>query len=170
MRFTLYTRTILALVSAVSAIPSGITSSSYNDYAVRGTAQEVFAGGDHTGAQEDRDATWLSLEARMAKFKESKISLTISKTLEAGRISQGQLEDTTTLAKCAMFEAGVTHGEVIYGWHGAGTNTKDPVDHVTIKPTEGPGAAEGNMHVHRDGSWTQGPGGKVEGTGKSCYT
>lgn len=134
-------------------------------FAVQDVSHGVFIGQNHVS--QARDESSLSLEAR-TKFKPAKITLVMPKGLERGRIQQEELEETAFLVKRAMFEAGVTEGTVLYGWHGQGTTSSDPVDHVTVQPTSGAGVSHGKMHIHRDGSWTQGPGGQVKGTGKSC--
>jgi hypothetical protein len=104
------------------------------------------------------------LETR-AKYKASKISLTFNKQLQKGSIPQSEREDATELGKKAMFQASITAGAVIYGWHDE--NTEDPVEHFTIQPSAGEGDSKGKIHVHRDGSWTQGmKGAAASGNGQ----
>ncbi|KAJ0124787.1 hypothetical protein J7T55_006128 [Diaporthe amygdali] len=168
MRFIAFTSLALALTGAVSSlsIPSGAQELAVRKAALgnpedrtnfyyRDTSDDVYtreaaaAAGGNAG---------LALDAR-AKYKPSKIDLDFPKKLERGSIAQKEREEATDLAKKALFQAEVTAGKVIYGWHDE--NTEDPVEHFTVRPTDGPGDGKGNIHVHRDGSWTQGAGGKA---------
>jgi hypothetical protein len=162
MRFTTFTSLALTLAAAVSAVP--VTSP--QGIAVRDTS---VARSDSTSAslyaREEQDAD-ISVEIdadelldARGKYKASKITLNFPKTLEKGSIPQNQREDATDLGKKAMYQADVKEGTVIYGWHDE--NTEDPVEHFTINPTQGSGDSNGKIHVHRDGSWTQGAGGNA---------
>lgn len=101
------------------------------------------------------------LEARK-KYRAGSYTLTVK--LEKGsKPNANELDD----GKRAMCDADVDTGVVVYGWHPEGTSSTDKEDHFTIKPTKGGGAGAGMIHVHKDGSWTQGTGGKVN-SGNGC--
>lgn len=98
-----------------------------------------------------------SILAARAKFKLGKsVDLFIPKQLQKGKIDQKDRPEAQELGEKAMFQAGVTKGDVIYGWHDE--NTEDPENHFTIQPNPN---GKGKIHVHKDGSWTQGLKGKA---------
>ncbi|KAG6354948.1 hypothetical protein INS49_004029 [Diaporthe citri] len=176
MRFNTFTSFALILAGVVSALPTSSgaqglevreaalgNSEDASDVYARDTSDDVYVREAAAAAAGVVD-TGLALDAR-AKYKASKIDLDFPKKLDRGSIAQNQRETATDLAKKALFQADCTAGKVIYGWHDE--NTEDPVEHFTVKPTKGDGVGKGNIHVHRDGSWTQGAGGKANhGDGK----
>jgi len=148
VRFFNFVSLALSLAAVVSAAPaSGIE--------IR-EAFTLTAGNEASLPACDVD-TRTVLEAR--KYKASKIDLSFPKKLKQGSIKQKELKTTVDLGKRAMYQALVLAGTILYGWHDE--NTDEPVEHFTIEPSKGDGASKGKIHVHRDGSRTQGPGGKA---------
>lgn len=101
------------------------------------------------------------LDAR-AKYRPAAYTLTTTKMIKGTKLTAKDLD----AGKRAMCGAGVTAGSVMFGWKGEGKPVQDPVNHFTIQPTAGPNSSKGKIRVHKNGSWTQGPGGKI--SGKPC--
>jgi hypothetical protein len=166
MRFSTFTSLALTLAAAVTAAPvtasQGLTATGSGVPSAVNITLGLSAGDNdkapNSGLNLGLDIDTDDLDAR-GKYKASKITLNFPKTLEKGSIPQNQREDATDLGKKAMYQADVKEGTVIYGWHDE--RTEDPVEHFTINPSEGSGASNGKIHVHRDGSWTQGAGGNA---------
>jgi hypothetical protein len=74
-----------------------------------------------------------------------------------GSIPQNEKPEAVELAQKALFQAGATTGTITKGWHDE--HSQDPLEHFDIEKHDAP--KKGIFHVHRDGSWTQGKGGKA---------
>lgn len=140
MQFTTFFSVALALVASVAAIPT--PSSESQGLAARDADTAIFSRG-------------MILETRKAKWE--KVPLAISTKPKIGTIKQNELLHTEELGQKALYQAGeLAGGAVVCGWHDL--HSEDPVEHFTIEPTAG---KAGRIHVHRDGSWSQGtPGPK----------
>lgn len=160
MRFSIFS-VALTLAVCTSAVPFGadgelaardVTSNDMNGHelVIRGTAPNIL---EHFARA--------ILDAR-AKYRAGAYTLTTSGMEKGTKPDANELDD----GKRAMCAAGVTKGYVIYGWHGEGTSSADKENHFTIQPQAGSGANSGKIHVHEDGTWTQGDGGKIGG--KPC--
>lgn len=163
MRFSIIS-VAFTIAACASAVPFGASSSS--ELAAR---DDTITGLDngHEFVIRGVDPDTLSVFARAildarAKYRAGAYTLTTSKMEKGTKPDADELDD----GKRAMCGAGVTDGYVIYGWHGEGTSTADPLNHFTIQPTKGANAGSGKIHVHEDGTWTQGDGGKI--SGKPC--
>ncbi|KAK3689555.1 hypothetical protein B0T22DRAFT_461774 [Podospora appendiculata] len=164
MRFSAFASLALTLAVAVGAIPTPVPNTdeiaAREDSLTGSSSSSTLSAAVHNleAATEARDIA--------AKYNPSKITLTFPKTLAKGSIPQNQREAATDLGKKAMFQAGVKVGTLVFGWHSE--NTEDPIEHFTINPSSPDDKAKlGKIHVHRDGSWTQGLGGlKAHGDGK----
>lgn len=152
MRFTVFTSILFTLAATVSAVPLEVLSDSVQDLAVREPALGEYA------ANVVRDAV---LEARK-KYRAGAYTLGVNLS-RGSKPSAAEID----IGKRAMCDADVDEGIVVYGWHGDGTKTLDKVDHFTIQPKKGNGSKNGMIHVHKDGSWTQGDSGTVA-FGKGC--
>lgn len=151
MRFSTMFSLAFTLAAAVSALPAASPNQGLAAHDDNLNVYERSATDDlYTRSESEFEGS--ILDAR-AKFKASKIDLGFNKKLTKGTIAQDQREGAEELAKKAMFQADVTDGEVVFGWHDE--NTEDPVEHFTRNPASGPDASKGKIHIHRDGSWTQ---------------
>ncbi|KAK8108216.1 uncharacterized protein PG998_010229 [Apiospora kogelbergensis] len=98
------------------------------------------------------------LEARKPKWEKVSVSNKAgTKGNKGGKITQKEWGHVEDLAQKALYQADCTSGDVTYKWHQDGS--QDPEEHFTIHPTGGSGASKGEIHVHKNGSWTQGKGG-----------
>ncbi|KAK3317788.1 hypothetical protein B0T19DRAFT_405455 [Cercophora scortea] len=161
MRFSAFASLALTLAVAVRAIPTPVPATdeiAAREDSLTDRSSTLSAVHNLEAATEARDIA--------AKYNPSKITLTFPKTLSKGSIPQKEREAATDLGKRAMFQAGVKVGTLVFGWHSE--NTEDPIEHFTIDPSSPDDKAKlGKIHVHRDGSWTQGPGGlSAHGDGK----
>lgn len=165
MRFSIIS-VALTLAAFTSAVPFGASDSS-NDILARDNTANGLDNAGHEFVVRGIDPDTLNLFARAildarAKYRAGAYTLTTTRMEKGTKPNADEIDD----GKRAMCGAGVTDGYVIYGWHGEGTSTADPLNHFTIQPTKGTNSGKGKIHVHEDGSWTQGDSGKI--SGKPC--
>ncbi|KAI1769892.1 hypothetical protein F4818DRAFT_446741 [Hypoxylon cercidicola] len=154
MRFVTFTSVALFFASAVWTAPAATTTAlvSRDDQIsveARGIPEDLHF---HTAADIE------TLEARKPKWQKIDVEDKTGRG-KGGKIPQNQWEDAKEKAQKALFQADCTKGDVVNKWHIDGS--QDPEEHITVKPRGGDGEKKGEIHVHRDGSWTQGAGGKA---------
>jgi hypothetical protein len=99
------------------------------------------------------------LDVRKAKWEKVKVKDETGKAGKGGKLKQNEKSEAEELSQKALYQAGCSSGTITYRWHQDGS--QDPEEHLTVDPEEGDCVANGQMHIHRDGSWTQGPGGNT---------
>jgi hypothetical protein len=156
MRFTVFTSSVALLFAATAwtaptAVPQGLAT---RDNGISLDAQVASADADL-----DDIAHLAVLETRKAKWEKVKVKDDTGKAGKGGKLKQNEKDEAEELSQKALYQAGCSSGTITYRWHNDGS--QDPQEHLTVDPAEGDCVANGQMHIHRDGSWTQGPGGNT---------
>ncbi|KAK7981172.1 hypothetical protein PG989_013629 [Apiospora arundinis] len=104
------------------------------------------------------------LEARKPKWEKVKVENKAGSG-KGGKISQKEWHEVEPLAQRALYQADCSSGDVTHKYHLDGS--QDDKYHWTVAPKGGNGASKGQIHLYKDGSWSQGKGGSANhGDGK----
>ncbi|KAK9783825.1 hypothetical protein SCAR479_00384 [Seiridium cardinale] len=155
MRYFTFTSVTLILASVAFAAPTaGSTAVISRDDQISPEVRAVPEDLDIRDVTNDFNL----LDARKPKWEKIKVTDETGKDKKGGKIPQNEWSDYEDMAQKALYQAECGSGKVIHKFHVDGS--QDPEEHFTINPSGCTGKGKGEIHVHRDGDWTQGKKGK----------